>query len=82
MKIVDCETDCVTNVCDFLIKNMANINIQDKYGQTPLHYAAMRGNEIVAKELLALPFINVEVSHLLSVLYLNQLVHLFIISII
>lgn len=34
------------------MSNGARINERDKYGLTPLHYAAMRGNELAARELL------------------------------
>ncbi|XP_071138004.1 transient receptor potential cation channel subfamily A member 1 homolog isoform X4 [Mytilus edulis] len=60
MRHIESADDFSKSVCNFLIKSNAKINIEDRYGQTPLHYAAMRGNEIVAKELLALPGINLE----------------------
>ena len=37
----------------FLIDRRADINIRDIYGQTPLHYAAMRGNEMACTDLLS-----------------------------
>ena len=39
-----------------------NVNVQDKYESTPLHFAAMRGNEVVTKALLDCPNIDVAVS--------------------
>ncbi|XP_046578884.1 transient receptor potential cation channel subfamily A member 1 homolog isoform X2 [Haliotis rubra] len=44
----------------FLVKNGARVNVVDIYGQTPLHFAAMRGNEIAARDLLSFSDINVE----------------------
>lgn len=67
MRHVDSVDDFANSVCAYLIKKNAKINIEDRYGQTPLHYAAMRGNEIVSKELLALPGINVEVTNILKI---------------
>lgn len=64
MRHIESADDFSKSVCNFLIKSNAKINIEDRYGQTPLHYAAMRGNEIVAKELLALPGINLEVIYI------------------
>nr|XP_022289771.1 transient receptor potential cation channel subfamily A member 1 homolog isoform X2 [Crassostrea virginica] len=48
------------NVITFLVKNGADLNRGDKYGLTPLHYAAMRGNELATKELLQFNGINIE----------------------
>lgn len=47
-------------VTTFLVKNGADLNRGDKYGLTPLHYAAMRGNELATKELLQFRGINFE----------------------
>lgn len=49
-------------VTTFLVKNGADLNRGDKYGLTPLHYAAMRGNELATKELLQFRGINIEVT--------------------
>jgi ankyrin repeat protein len=68
MRHIESSDDFSKSVCNFLIKSNAKINIEDRYGQTPLHYCAMRGNEIVTKELLALPGINFEVSLISRVL--------------
>ncbi|XP_048240280.1 transient receptor potential cation channel subfamily A member 1 homolog [Haliotis rufescens] len=38
----------------FLIKNGAKVDVRDIYGQTPLHLAAMSGNEIAVRYLLSL----------------------------
>ena len=36
----------------YLLRNRANPNMKDFYGLTPLHYAAMRGNVVAARQLL------------------------------
>lgn len=41
------------SIVSYLVKQRANINAVDMYGQTPLHYAAMRGNEVACRDLLA-----------------------------
>uniref|UniRef100_T1ILR7 Ion transport domain-containing protein n=1 Tax=Strigamia maritima TaxID=126957 RepID=T1ILR7_STRMM len=48
------------SVIHFLASQGAMINCKDNSGQTPLHYAAMRGNEIAARELLHCREINIE----------------------
>ena len=42
----------ITSVILFLVSEGARVNEKDKYGLTPLHYAAMRGNEEATMELL------------------------------
>ncbi len=49
------------SVIVYLVSRGANVNIRDIYGCTPLHYAAMRGNEVATKELLSCQGINIEV---------------------
>jgi ankyrin repeat protein len=39
----------------------AKLSEKDKYGFSPLHYAALRGNETETKQLLACPGIDIEV---------------------
>ncbi|KAL3315544.1 hypothetical protein Ciccas_005824 [Cichlidogyrus casuarinus] len=45
----------------FLIKNGADVNHKDSLGNTPLHYAALRGNEMAALQLLVTRGIMVDV---------------------
>ena len=45
----------------YLLSRKANINAQDSYDSTPLHYAVNRGNPDAVKELLADPGIDIEV---------------------
>ncbi|KAL4233751.1 hypothetical protein ACF0H5_008431 [Mactra antiquata] len=49
-----------SSVIHYLINKGADINERDIYGQTPLHYACMRGNEIACKELLNYPSLTLE----------------------
>ena len=52
MSLLD-QGDGEESIVSYLVKQNANINAVDMYGQTPLHYAAMRGNEIACRDLLA-----------------------------
>ncbi len=49
------------SVIMFLASSGARVNEKDKYGLTPLHYAAMRGNEDATVELLTCKGIDIEV---------------------
>lgn len=52
---------CSTVICK-LMESGANVNAQDNYGMTPLHYSAMRGNAMGTTELLKSNNINLGVS--------------------
>ena len=45
----------------YLVSQGAEVNKADIYGCTPLHFAAMRGNEVATKELLSCNGIDIEV---------------------
>lgn len=49
------------SVIAFLVRKSADINAKDLYGSTPLHFAAMRGNETAVLDLLCQTGINIEV---------------------
>lgn len=48
------------SVIEYLAYKSANVNEKDKYGLSPLHYAAMRGNDDATNELLECAGINIE----------------------
>ena len=45
-----------------MVKKGADVNVKDIYGLRPLHFAAMRGNDIAASELLDCQNVVVDVS--------------------
>lgn len=49
------------SIIDYLLEKKAKINIQDSYGMTPLHYAAMKTNIAAVKELLQSDEIRINV---------------------
>ncbi|KAG8199670.1 hypothetical protein JTE90_022120 [Oedothorax gibbosus] len=53
------ESDTVISA---LLDRGAHVNCQDTYGMTPLHYAAMRDNDLATQELLKSTKINTETS--------------------
>ncbi|XP_076357640.1 transient receptor potential cation channel subfamily A member 1 homolog isoform X2 [Tachypleus tridentatus] len=57
----DTKDSASPSVIEILESAGANVNAKDKYGMTALHYAAMRGNELAARELLNCSEINTEV---------------------
>ncbi|XP_033741695.1 transient receptor potential cation channel subfamily A member 1 homolog [Pecten maximus] len=65
-------TQADNSVISYLVQNGADINKQDKYGQTPLHYAAMRGNEFAAKELMSYKEIDIEAIDMQSMTALHM----------
>ena len=64
-------TEEATSVVKLLIDNGANVDAVDIYGMTPLHYAAMRGNDVAARDLLTYDIVNIEVRTILKLLLLN-----------
>lgn len=44
-----------------LVENGAEVDSRDVYGMTPLHYAAMRGHDVAARDLLECPQVDIEV---------------------
>ena len=46
----------------YLVEKGADINCQDTYGCTPLHYACMRGSDTAVRDLLSFTSIEIDVS--------------------
>ena len=66
----------LSSVIIYLATNGARVNDADKYGLTPLHHAAMRGNDDAANELLTCPDINIEVN--ITIITSNYVFHLIV----
>lgn len=49
------------SVVRILVECGAEVNSRDIYDQTPLHFAAMRGNDPSARDLLNCPQVDIEV---------------------
>ncbi|XP_052808936.1 transient receptor potential cation channel subfamily A member 1 homolog [Mya arenaria] len=49
-----------TSVISYLVTKGSDVNVRDLYGQTPLHYACMRANEVACRELLKYRQVNIE----------------------
>ena len=62
--ITDAE-DCSNSILSCLLhKSSSNVNCQDNYGSTPLHYAAAKGNPRSVEELIRYGRADVNVSGL------------------
>ncbi|KAH3729943.1 hypothetical protein DPMN_055921 [Dreissena polymorpha] len=54
------DTQKQKSVIHFLIGRGSDPNVRDLYGQTPLHFACMRCNEVACEELLSNSKVNIE----------------------
>ena len=61
LPLVEYESTVDNSVIIYLVERGANVNMADIYGSTPLHFAAMRGNEVACRELMDCKRINIEV---------------------
>ncbi|XP_077977581.1 uncharacterized protein LOC144433145 [Glandiceps talaboti] len=52
--------DCKGSVIQYLVSKGADINAKDIYYSTPLHFTAMRGNDLATRELLQCKGIDIE----------------------
>ena len=55
LAVVKAVENKVDVVVDYLVDNGADINAQDKYGMTPMHHTAIRGNRKALQRLLITP---------------------------
>ncbi|KAI0226875.1 hypothetical protein LSAT2_022672 [Lamellibrachia satsuma] len=60
LPVVAYESTVDNSVIIYLVSQGANVNVADIYGSTPLHFAAMRGNEVATKELMECRGIDIE----------------------
>lgn len=56
------ETANRESIISFLVNSGANVNSQDTYGLTPLHFAAIRSDDVAALELMRRNNIDINVS--------------------
>ena len=61
LPVVEYESTVDNSVIIYLVERGSNVNMADIYGSTPLHFAAMRGNEVACRELMDCKSINIEV---------------------
>lgn len=60
-KASDHDDDESEGVIKVLVENGADVHARDIYGLTPLHYAAMRGHDVAARDLLEFGHVDTEV---------------------